>query len=625
MDDSPRSDNQRKFRRSGRAAYPALLPISAVFVFSAYLLCCPSFSAAQQPAAGGIHEAAKAGDIARLKALLAKDAKLIESRDERGMTPLHHAVAEKRPAAIELLLASGVDVQSQDAEKNTPLHLAARIGDAASVKRLLTAGADPKAREMRGRTALFLNCNWGNDLETARLLITAGSDVNDVSPRGENILLATLYYGKKEIIELLLDSGARLPDDEQSIGSALFVSAGNGQDRVFRLAVAAAEKKGMAWEKQVPLHAAARGGSVAIVESLIAKGAEPGQKNTYGLTPLHVAAENGRAELAEFLLARGAKIDEPNRMGQTAWHLAKDNGHADLAARLKSKGASDDPPRFPELRGPYLGQPDPGDTPKVFASGIVSRFTFDSEHSPVAFSPDGTEAYWTQKFRGPTLFMKQENGLWTAPRPASFNSPWGDGEPIFSPDGKRLYFLSFRPLEPGGKTDKENIWFVERAGDGWSEAKPVSPLINAFDHHWLFSVGSDGTIYFSSVREGGVGGRDIYLSRIVDGTYEQPRNAGPVINTPGDEHMPYIAPDGSYLIFVSTGPPIAKGQFHFFISYRDGEGGWTTPVSLGEKIHSIRMGLCPLITPDGKYMFLLGQGDIYWVKADFIEALRPKK
>jgi len=571
-----------------------------------------------------IHQAARAGDVARLKDLLARDPKLIDSRDENGMTPLHHAVKEKRPAAVDLLISSGADVQAQNAEKSSPLHLAAGAGDAAAVKRLLGAGADVKIRDIRGRQALFLACGVGNDLETVRLLVAAGADVNDVSTRGENTLLSTLYYGKKEIIEFLLGSGARLPEDEPSLGRALFVSASNGQDRIFRLAVEAAEKKGMSWEKQVSLHAAARGGSVAVVEALVVKGAAPDGKNEYGLTPLHVAAENGRTEIVEFLLAKGAKIDEPTRMGQTAWHLARDNQHADLAARLKAKGALDDPPRFPELRGPYLGQPDPGDTPKVFAPGIVSRFTFDSEHSPLAFSPDGTEAYWTQKFRGPILFMKQVDGLWTAPRPAPFNSPWGDGEPIFTPDGKRLYFLSFRPLEPNGKTDKENVWYVDREGEGWSAAKAASTLVNAFDHHWLFSAGPDGTLYFSSIREGGIGGRDIYVSRLIGGSHEQPRNAGPVINTAGDEHMPFIARDGSYLIFTSAGHPGAKGRNHFFISYRDGEGNWTTPVSLGEKIHRVEMGLCPLVTPDGKYMFMLGRGDICWVRADFVEALRPR-
>jgi hypothetical protein len=62
-----------------------------------------------------------------------------------------------------------------------------------------------------------------------------------------------------------------------------------------------------------------------------------------------------------------------------------------------------------------------------------------------------------------------------------------------------------------------------------------------------------------------------------------------------------------------------------FISYRDVAGAWTKPVSVGQKINAIQQGLCPTITPDGKYMFFLGQGDIWWVSAEFIERLRPKK
>ena len=572
-----------------------------------------------------IHEAAKAGDVARLKALLAKDAALINLRDESRMTPLHCAVQAKRLAAAEFLLANGADVRAASDEQLTPLHLASSAGDAAMVKLLLERGADPMLRDMRGRPPLFLACVVGNDLDVVRRLIAAGGNVNDVTPRREHVLVSTLFYGRKEIIDFLLDSGARIPEDQQTITQVINVSASNGLDRVFKIAVEMAERKGLPWWKGVPLHAAARGGSVAIAEALVVKGSAFDQKNAYGVTPLHIAAENGRTALVEFLLARGAKIDEPTPMGKTALHLAEDNAHAEVAALLRAKGASSAPPRFPELKGPYLGQPPPGDTPVRFALGIASGHGFDSEHSPVAFSPDGKEAYWTSKFKGPILFMKQENGVWTPPRPVPFGSSEGDGEPFFSPDGKRLYYLSLRPLEPGGASDKENIWYVERTASGWSEPRPVSRAVNAFNHHWLFSVSNNGTLYFSSIRDGGMGGRDIYRSRLINGSHEQPQNIGPVINTTGDEHMPYIAPDESYLIFVSMGDPAAAGQPRFFISYRGSDGSWTTPVGLGEKIHAVQQGLCPLVTPDGKYMFFIGQGDIWWVDAGFIEALRPKR
>lgn len=315
----------------------------------------------------------------------------------------------------------------------------------------------------------------------------------------------------------------------------------------------------------------------------------------------------------------------PSNMGKTAFHYARENGHDDLATLFIRKGASQKAPEFPDLRGNYLGQEEPGDTPELFAPGIVSGHGFDSEHSPAVFSPDLKEVYWTQKFRGPILFMKQEKGVWTAPKPAPFCSESGDGEPIFSPDGKKLFFLSFRPMEPGGPSDKENMWYIERTPEGWSEAKAVSPKINAFDLHWLFSIADNGTIYFASPSGNSYGQNDIYRSRCVNGEYEEPENLGPVINTPGIDHTPFIAPDESYLIYVSSGESSSPWDMKFHISYRDEDGSWMKPIYMGPKINSLRGALCPAVTPYGKYMFFIGGGDIYWVNAGFIEGLKPEE
>jgi ankyrin repeat protein len=582
----------------------------------------PAVSAAQADAPNRILEAARAGEMDRVQALLDANPEFLNVRDGEGMTPLHHAVLGSHPELVEFLLDRGADISAVDAWNQTPLHHAAYEGDAALVALLLARGADVMARETRGRTPLYLAVNWGRNVEVVEQLIAAGADVNDRTPRGEEILLSTLYYGRPEIVDALLAAGARLPDDDGTVVQAAYLAAANGFEGVFRLATEEAEARNIYWWESVPMHAAARGGSIPIGEALLAHGLPVDDKNMYGLTPLHIAAENGRLAFVEFLVRNGALVEESSVMGMTALHFARESGHDSVVTRLLEIGALDEQPIFPDLRGPWLGQTEPGDSPERFALGIVSGHGFNSEHSPAAFSPDGTEVYWTRAFRGPILLSRLEDGRWTRPRPAPFVSEYGEGEPIFSPDGERLYFLSMRPLEPGAEPGKENIWYVARERDGWSEPQPLGPAVNDFDHHWLFSISEAGTLYFSSVREGGYGGRDIYRSRRVDGVHQPPENLGPVINTDGNEHTPFIAPDGSYLIFASTAHGPTEGMFHFVISYREPDGGWSTPEALDHITAPVDDPLCPLITADGKFMFFIGSGDIWWTRADFIHEMR---
>lgn len=574
--------------------------------------------------AESIHDAAREGNLAQIRKLAEGNPKAVNLQDKNKMTPLHHAIDNGKCEAASVLIEMGAGINASNFKSETPLHIAAYKGNADAVKLLLKHGADVTLREMRDRIPLFLACNWGHDLETVRLLIQAGSDVNFRNKRGEILLVSSLYYGKKEIIDLLIDKGATIPDDENILRRVLFVTASNGMDRPFNIAMKKSEKKKMKWWTGIPMHACARGGSVAIAEKLMAKGVDFKSKNKYGLTPLHIAAGSGRTELVKFLIKKGTDVNCSSFAGKTPFHYALENGHKELALLLVRAGARQELPEFPVLKGDYLGQTAPGDTPKLFAPGIVSAYGFDSEHSPAVFSPDLSEVYWTHKFRGPVLFMRQINGKWTTPEPAFFNTEYGEGEPIFSPDGKKLFFLSMRPVKEGGKGGKENLWYIIRKKEHWTEPKPVSPLINDFDLHWLFSVSDSGTIYFSSPSGKGFGKNDIFKSRLVQGEYQEPENLGDVINTGGIEHTPFIAPDESYLIYVSSRGSPSFSDIKFYISYRKSSGSWTSPVSLGPKINSVQYALCPAVTPDKKFMFFIGGGDIYWVSATFIEDLKLK-
>lgn len=216
--------------------------------------------------------------------------------------------------------------------------------------------------------------------------------------------------------------------------TALHHAAGAGKAAAVEFLLGrGASVSGVDAQPQTPLHAAARGGSVAVGRRLAAKGAPIDAKNEYGVTPLYIAAENGRTGFVEFLLDGGAKVGEPSRTGKTAWHIAGESGCSALADLLRARGASAAPPRFPELRGPYLDEPEPGDLPARFLLGIVSGHGFDNEHSPAVFSPDGNAVFWGSGFGKGILMMTRETGLWTAPRQAPFVSQYGDGDLVLEP------------------------------------------------------------------------------------------------------------------------------------------------------------------------------------------------
>jgi hypothetical protein len=334
-----------------------------------------------------------------------------------------------------------------------------------------------------------------------------------------------------------------------------------------------------------------------------------------------------REAVARTLLVRGAELDARSLSGETPYNTAVAVGREEMARFLAAAGASTEPRRFPVLEGPYLGQTPPpaGAEPAPFALDIVSTHRF--QHGTIAFSPDGTEAYWSTELalpdsgyaRGMIVFSHVVNGRWSEPAPAPFSRlGWSDDVPTFAPDGERLFFLSTRlaGAEEGGQA--ERIWYVTRQPQGWSEPRIIEGGPNTLDLHWQFSVAADGSIYSP-------GDGDIYMSRLVDGVYQAPENLGAPVNSDADEGAPFIAPDQSYLIFMRFRHEENIGGPDLWISFRNESGGWTVPLNLGESVNSAESDICPIISHDGRYLFFnsarAGDDDNYWASARFIENL----
>jgi Tol biopolymer transport system component len=145
---------------------------------------------------------------------------------------------------------------------------------------------------------------------------------------------------------------------------------------------------------------------------------------------------------------------------------------------------------------------------------------------------------------------------------------------------------------------------VKREGNTWEEPIYLGVDINSNSHDFYPMMTNNGTIYFSSQREG-PGTNNIYRSKCVDGIYSKAVKIGNAINTEHRELDPYISPDESILIFTSNRPE-GFGSGDLYISFKDKEGNWMKAGNLGEKINTQGSEYCPMISPDGKYLFFTG-------------------
>ena len=248
-------------------------------------------------------------------------------------------------------------------------------------------------------------------------------------------------------------------------------------------------------------------------------------------------------------------------------------------------------------------------TPRPFEVGAIT--TDGDEYGP-ALTPDGRIMYFVKRVergRVEYIYSSQFNGeKWLAPRVVGFSGQWFDKEPFVSVDGKRIYFASNRPWVKGNPPRDVDIWVVEKKLRGWSEAKHVDGIGSDSTDSYP-SVTADGTIYFASNRAGGRGDYDIYRSRLLNGKYTEPENLGDAINTAGNEADPYIAPDESFMIFSSIRPG-GYGEGDLYISYQQA-GQWSAPEILPASVNSFEYEYTPLISPDGRYLFFSrGWGDI---------------
>ena len=589
--------------------------------------------------AQSVFESIREGDEAAVRRVLAEDPGMVRATDDRQRTPLHHAAGYGRVGVVRLLLELGADPNLQDYEGHAPLHLAGMYGRDEVVTVLLELGGELELEEPDdyGRTPLLLVARESGSEAAARALLDHGADPDALDRYGASSLNLAAWRGYVGVVDALLDHGAAL--DAGGPRSAVLPSyaAQGGLERLFRaLAEAGADFSRRTENGGSLLHAAAEGGSEEIAGILLDRGFDVMERDRYGWTPLHYAAERGREAVSALLISRGADVNAPSVGGHTPLSVTDTYGKAAEARLLEAHGARRRADEAPGRAGPWMGEPEPGSEPKVFARDLVSSNRF--EHGTVTFSPDGKEAFWESSFmpnetgysQGRILTSRLENGRWTAPDFAPFSTSWrtSDDVPFFHPGGEALFWDSSRPDQGEDDEFRERIWVVRRTGEGWGEPELIQGGPNTMGLHWQFSVAANGNLYFGSGDPGGQGDGDLYVSRFVDGAYQAPENLGPIVNTPASEDSPFIAPDESYLIFTAMDRPESLGGTDLYISFRTPDGGWTEPLNLGPPVNTASNDLCPHVSSDGRFLFWNshreGNADNYWVDAGILEELRGR-
>ncbi len=206
-----------------------------------------------------------------------------------------------------------------------------------------------------------------------------------------------------------------------------------------------------------------------------------------------------------------------------------------------------------------------------------------SDYNPVLSADEQTMAYTSFQNNSDEIFVtKRENGKWGTP--LNITKQIGSNGQCFTTalsfGGDTLYLI--RIDEYG--TD---IFFSEFDGRKWTRMKSFDSRINTFYYETSFYINDKGDeVYFSSDSPDGVGGIDLYYSKLDDkGKWGHPVNLGPRINTPYDEEHPFLASNGEILFFSSTGHE-TMGGFDIFFSQKLEDGIWTKPINLGYPVNT---------------------------------------
>lgn len=210
----------------------------------------------------------------------------------------------------------------------------------------------------------------------------------------------------------------------------------------------------------------------------------------------------------------------------------------------------------------------------------------------------------------------KQNGEWSQPNDAFFNSQYSEHGISFSPDGNKLLFSSTRPVGDTTIAETWHLWESTKRDDKWSDPEFIK--LSGFDNKLTShpAISNDGTLYFHS-SEPDYSNMWVYQSRLIDGEYQVPQKLTFNGLSSIGACTPYISSDGKILIFASINK---DGSLPMYFCRKLATDEWSKPELLSKEINQNSQGN-PYLTPDNQFLFYAkeinkNKWSINWVNTD---------
>jgi ankyrin repeat protein len=463
--------------------------------------------AASDARGGNIHDAAREGDLERLRAILEESPSLVDSRDENGMTPLHLACRGVHVDVAGFLVAAGADVTATDDNGVTPLHSVAFRGNMELCRLFIDNGADIDATITGGTASIHLAVRAGHT-GVVEVLLDSGAGVDTRDGLDSTPLLSAASYGHRDIAVILIERGAD---------------------------VGAANERGT-----TPLDAAHREGHDEIAGVLSERGARPGTAD--GRAPQGDYLGQPPPRLEPTLFAPGFVSTEQDQLnavwtpdGDEFYFSRRGVGTRFVIMFTRRENERWTAPAAAPFCGSYAAV-------DHFMSYDGSRMYFCSDRPLTgAGDPKPDYDFW---------FVDRVQSVWGEPQHMGrvINSDKNDFYPTLTRDAT-VYFSSHRD----GGMGQNDIYRSTLVGGAYVEPENLGEAINTeFAEFDPFIAPDESYVIFASGRPGGQGASDLYISfRRPDGSWSPAQNMGGDINSNQQDLTPMLSPDGAYLFFTS--------------------------------------------------------------------------